>query len=499
MPTLAWIVIALMCLLTFLIHTIDLRKPATKPAARDEDAINAMLFELQAKYIVAASELPGSRDSLFDGVERSFDTGDLAQRQRFIVVAGELGGPAEALRQLDELDALIADEQARRQDDKPLFTPDQHRVQMALREHYQSLAEHASTEQAQPDQSQAAQPHDAAATSSLSESEQSFLLDQLRWFGRLALVAGQPAKSKEREEVLGPARLLLWFVIALAVAGGLALCAGFTGLVLMVVFALLGKLRTRLQPAGEHHGLYAETFAVWMVLFLALQVAAGAVSGLAPRFALAVVFVAFMSSLAALAWPVLRGLPWAQVKRDIGWVGGQSSATELAIGAGSYFMALPVLAIGLLVTLLLLFVQQSLTPAGPLFEPPSGPAHPIVEQLLGPNWFPKIMVLALGAIAAPIVEETMFRGVLYGHLRGGTCAWGFAISVIFSVTVNSFIFAFIHPQGWVAIPALMSLAIAFSLAREWRGSILPAMVMHGMSNSLVLTMLITALTLSRSG
>ena len=59
------------------------------------------------------------------------------------------------------------------------------------------------------------------------------------------------------------------------------------------------------------------------------------------------------------------------------------------------------------------------------------------------------------AVAAPIVEETMFRGVLYRHLRSATGHLGTGLSILVSGTLNGFLFAAIHPQGWVAIPALI--------------------------------------------
>jgi membrane protease YdiL (CAAX protease family) len=87
----------------------------------------------------------------------------------------------------------------------------------------------------------------------------------------------------------------------------------------------------------------------------------------------------------------------------------------------------------------------------------------------------------------------MFRGVLYRHLRDGSRWLGTAASVIFSGTVNAFIFAAIHPQGWIAIPALMSLAYAFIIMREWRGTLIPCMVIHGLSNGIVMTLVILVL------
>ncbi len=101
------------------------------------------------------------------------------------------------------------------------------------------------------------------------------------------------------------------------------------------------------------------------------------------------------------------------------------------------------------------------------------------------------MVLLLAAVAAPVVEETMFRGVLYrAPCATRRASLGLLLSILVSATVNAFVFAVIHPQGWVAIPALMSLAYAFTLMREWRGTVIPSMIMHAVSNGLVMTLLI---------
>ena len=46
----------------------------------------------------------------------------------------------------------------------------------------------------------------------------------------------------------------------------------------------------------------------------------------------------------------------------------------------------------------------------------------------------------------------------------------------------SLLFAAIHPQSYVVIPALASLAFGFSLLREWRGSLIAPMVGHSLHN-----------------
>ena len=63
-----------------------------------------------------------------------------------------------------------------------------------------------------------------------------------------------------------------------------------------------------------------------------------------------------------------------------------------------------------------------------------------------------------------------------------------------SVALVSFIFAAIHPQGWVAIPALMGIAVGMNLMREWRGSLLPSMLVHGISNGIVTSVLFLLLS-----
>ncbi len=127
-------------------------------------------------------------------------------------------------------------------------------------------------------------------------------------------------------------------------------------------------------------------------------------------------------------------------------------------------------------------------------NPEGLPVHPIVFVLLGSDWCTRLQVYFLACFVAPVVEETMFRGVLYRHLREATAAgMGFFVSVMFSAIVVSFIFAVIHPQGIIAVPALMALAFGFTLIREWRGTLVPGMVAHGLNNGLVTTIAILVL------
>jgi len=201
------------------------------------------------------------------------------------------------------------------------------------------------------------------------------------------------------------------------------------------------------------------------------------------------VVAGFPVSLVALAWPVLRGTPWRDVRQDIGLTLGERPWLEPLVGLGGYLVTLPLLAAGLVITLGLMMLQQIMAGEAETFAPTGGPAHPVISYMSGPDLGLKLLVLLLAAVAAPLVEETMFRGVLYRHLRGATGRVGTVLSVVLSTLINTLLFAAIHPQGWVAIPALMGLASGMTLVREWRGTLVPSMVVHGLSNALVISML----------
>ena len=120
----------------------------------------------------------------------------------------------------------------------------------------------------------------------------------------------------------------------------------------------------------------------------------------------------------------------------------------------------------------------------------SGGAHPIIIEIANGGWELRILILFLAAVAAPIVEETMFRGVLYRQLRSSLWGLGSIFGMLLSVLIVSFVFAAIHPQGWVAIPALMGIAVGMNLLREYRASIIASMTIHGVSNGIVTSLMI---------
>ncbi|MDA8908926.1 CPBP family intramembrane metalloprotease, partial [bacterium] len=102
------------------------------------------------------------------------------------------------------------------------------------------------------------------------------------------------------------------------------------------------------------------------------------------------------------------------------------------------------------------------------------------------GWRERLLCFFLAAVFAPVFEELFFRGALHRWLRG---RFGFLVSAL----LTGAIFAALHPQGWLGIPALAAIGVGFSLLRESRDSLIAPMVAHAINNGVLVTMLCIAL------
>jgi membrane protease YdiL (CAAX protease family) len=324
------------------------------------------------------------------------------------------------------------------------------------------------------------------------EAERDRLRRDLGWFGELALAPPGTPDETARAAALRPAKRTAWALLAgvsLVLLLGAVGCAGLTAL---LVLLLLGRLRGGLVCGQTAGSVYAETFAVWLALFGVLGLLSERIP--LPSSKLLLNGAAALLSLAALLWPVWRGLSWQQVRQDIGWVRGRRGWREPVYGVVCYVAWLPVvlLAMLLVVGLYLLQARYGGDPADS-FAPTKSPAHPVALDIGKGGWWSILQVFVVAAVVAPLVEETMFRGVLYRHLREATGRWRPVCSVLISGAITSFLFAVIHPQGLIAVPLLMALAGGFTIAREWRGTLAPVMVAHGLNNAAAMVFAILVL------
>ncbi len=93
----------------------------------------------------------------------------------------------------------------------------------------------------------------------------------------------------------------------------------------------------------------------------------------------------------------------------------------------------------------------------------------------------KLLLAAGAVIIAPIAEETIFRGLIYGVVKSFSDRW-------FSAIFTSLVFAGVH-QHVGSLPALFVLAMGFALAYEATGCLLVPMCMHALFNALNLFLL----------
>jgi membrane protease YdiL (CAAX protease family) len=439
-PFLAWLVIGLV--IAFVLY----RNAAGEAVLHEQ--VEGVTLEVQGRYLVGAADFFGQNKEVILKQVETIETSDYEQRLCVIVLEGELAGPAEALQRLRQ---LPAEEGADTETAKALET-----------------IYHAASEK----------PPAAPPASAVERAR-----EKLGWFGKLAAVPPGTPDVAAREAVLRSARrtmvvsLLAFLVALLGVVGGLAT------LTVTAVMAWTRRLRFRLATGSPYGGIYAETFAVWFVLFLVLGSASHLIPARGSQLLVHSV-VSLVSLAAALAWPVARGVPWRVVRYDIGLSAGSRPVAEVLAGFGTYAAALPLLACSVLLMLLVVSAAKKFG------HSVHQPGHPLAPFLMESGVWGWVQAFLAASVAAPIVEETMFRGVLYRHLRECTAGAGRVLSVLASVALVSFVFAMIHPQGWLGVPVLMALATVFCLAREWRGSLLPAMVAHGINNGVVTVLVI---------
>jgi membrane protease YdiL (CAAX protease family) len=461
-PLLAWLVIAGVVVFILWRHWQE-------PEEHQQE-LDLLSMQLQARASVGLAEMfKGTTAGLYQQV-RALDRGTYRQRLCFVVLAGELAGRAEALQQLRRLDE-VWEERGGAPD------PDDAVLAALLQRLYEAPAE------------------EARPAAALSEEEQQRLRQGLGWFGELALAPPWGPDAEARARLLAPARRAAVVNLVAALGMVLLIVAGAVFLVLLLLLWLVGIIRGKFWCGSSHAGVYAETFAVYLLLFLGGGYALRSLpAGSLGRWGLLLSGAAALLSLAALAWPVLRGVPWHRVRQDVGLYLGRRPWLEPLLGLGCYATAWPLLLIGLLLSFGIKMVQRWLAGPPDPFGPTGDPTHPMVLIVTSHSWLLWLQAFFVAGVVAPLVEETMFRGVLYRHVREATTHWGRVLSFLASVLAVSFVFAVIHPQGAQGVPVLMALAFSFALAREWRGTLFPAIVAHGVNNTAITLLLLLVAT-----
>lgn len=302
----------------------------------------------------------------------------------------------------------------------------------------------------------------------LSEHQKELLVERHHWFGKVAVSHGLPAEDPRRQAAMSPAGRALMIGGAAFIGGAGLLVAGIVLAIVGIVLAAHGRLRFAYRRSAiEQSGPLVEAFALYLTGMLGFSLL---LARLVSSYGLWVEFLLFALLPLALVYLRGRGLGWGEIMHELGWHRGRGFFREIMAGAIGYTAGLPLLAVGFVITAILMKVTGN------------SATHPIVNQPINGS-VDVVQLVLLACVMAPIIEETMFRGALFGHLRARLPWW-------ISAPMVSLVFAAIHPQGWVAIPVLGSIAMVLAGLREWRGSIIASMTGHALNNAVAVLMLV---------
>jgi membrane protease YdiL (CAAX protease family) len=157
---------------------------------------------------------------------------------------------------------------------------------------------------------------------------------------------------------------------------------------------------------------------------------------------------------------------WRETFTALGMTSDRPLA-DIGAGAFNYVLLMPVF-----------FAVSALSHK--LFEHYHTPINPVqFESMMAQSNVDRLLLLLITAVAAPIVEELMFRGLLFPALKS---TWG----KIGGALLSGAVFAAVHPTIPSGFLPIMLLGVAFALTYERRGSLLANIVMHGIHNGLIL-------------
>lgn len=329
----------------------------------------------------------------------------------------------------------------------------------------------------------------------ISADDKKFFVEQFGWIGELGLLLRDNEREGVRQRIIGGATRAL---IGLIVLGGVGFLWGLAGLVaggLFAIWVFTKGFFSRIEGQRQRSAVYLETFAIWMMVLVGSQIVVALVAKVLSgkdgsqaeviSWAMHIMPIAFLGSLAVLVWPVLRGISVGDMRRDIGWYG--NPIVESFWGLCGHVASFLFLLAAFFVTIGVVALLNSLKPATDELAGVETMGHPIQEAMSGSSSL-IFAVFFLTVVCAPIVEETFFRGVFYRYLRDVWQGGSLVFKIGFAALLNSFIFAVIHPQGIAGVPILTALAIVLSLIRENRGSLWGSMAVHAAHNFFVTMM-----------
>jgi membrane protease YdiL (CAAX protease family) len=375
-------------------------------------------------------------------------------RLRVAMVAGELAGPEAALKRLADLE--------QRSDVPEGFGADVATVRRVL---------------------------EAERPAELPEDLREGLVARHGWFAKLALSRGLDDAAAERAPLV-EGGLRVGIIVALLVLILLTVVlAGVGSLVTFVILLATGRITRRFVPPLPGGSAFLEVLPVFAGGFLLIKLVMPWLivgpDGTVPEWGLKAQLVVQWLLVPACLWPLVRGCTWSDLRHRIGWHRGEGWLKEIALGLFGYFAMLPALGVVFLVTVRLVNAVKGPGTDG---EPPV--ENPIIEIMAHAGTLEMVMFFLLATCWAPFVEETVFRGAFFGHLRA-------RLSLMGAAGVSAMAFGVMHGYEYLMLGPVILLGFTFALIREWRGTIVGCMAAHFVHNAATLTLLTLLLPVLR--
>ena len=376
-------------------------------------------------------------DEAYASVVGAFSPYEAAVYQSVLQSAFAIGDPKKTLHTLPDLPS-------------ERLTPSQRRWQAAR-------LQDALTRPLEPDQVRAVLDSIGELPSALAHDLLTVVLYQR---------AGESDKARALRESM--AQRSAWSLILLGAVFSVWCVAGITGLVVMYWY-LRARPPLPQRPAPNESPFAYDPLLWALVIFLLVLSNAPAV-----RQVLSGVDTSIALYLLAVLLPLMYIESLRREPTGLGHIRWFQGSVRKQVGAALAGFAA-------YVSLLALLLCVSLWVAPAL---PSEQTSPIHERILT-NQSPleRLWIFVQLAVLAPIVEEFVFRGVLFQTL------WQRTGRVWLSAFASGYLFAVIHPQFLGGVLPITALGTILALVYAHTRSLLPCMLIHAVNNGLIAFML----------
>ena len=173
---------------------------------------------------------------------------------------------------------------------------------------------------------------------------------------------------------------------------------------------------------------------------------------------------------------VVVGVPFLVKKR-------RTTLSDLGVNDWPTFLEIFISPFAFVAYFLLTMVAMSIARVVFLVDMQQKQAIPFSQSMLATHW-QFIMAFVVLVVLAPIVEELLYRGYLYGKLRNSFSIW-------LSIIITSIAFGAAHlwvgpdlPLQWAVAVDTFTLSLVMCATREYTGAIWVPIMMHMAKNGI---------------